>query len=337
MKSMLRRAYRAFFGPLIYKFDQIESRVDHNRRLIERLQSEVELNRTLLNLVELNCVLTAQLRLREFGRMPSLHDIAEAEFRVFSQWGEDGIIQYLLSKVPIVNRVFVEFGVEDYHESNTRFVLVNNNWSGLVIDCDEDCVAKIRQPDLYWRYDLTALCAFVNRDNVNQLIEEAGISDDIGLLSIDVDGNDYWIWEAIAVVSPRIVIVEYNSLFGSRHAVTIPYDANFNRTRAHYSGLYFGASLPAMCRLARQKGYVFAGSNSAGCNAFFVRQDVASNIVESDCESGYVKSKFREARNEAGRLTFISDKDRIELIKDEAVLDLESGQIIRIRDILLQE
>lgn len=338
MASILRKAYRVLFGPLIYQLDRIESEVDANRRLIERARSEIEqsLLERLVSEVELNRIVAVQAQLRDLARLPPLRNIADAEFRVFSQWGEDGIIQYLLTKVPISNKTFVEFGVEDYRESNTRFLLMNNNWSGLVIDCDEGSIAKVRVPGLFWRFDLTAVCAFVTRDNINQLIGDAGIEGDIGLLSIDIDGNDYWIWQAISVISPRIVIIEYNSLFGSRQAVAVAYDERFHRTTAHHSNLYFGASLPALCRLAREKGYVFAGSNSAGCNAFFVRRDVAANIIEAHCQASYVESKFRESRDGQGQLTFVSGQDRLKLIEDLAVLDLESGQAIRIRDLLLQ-
>jgi len=116
---------------------------------------------------------------------------------VFSQWGEDGIIQYLISRLPWKIRFFVEFGVQDYSESNTRFLLVNDNWTGLVIDSSSESIKHIRSQEYYWKYDLTAVCDFVTIDNINKLIMGAGITGSIGILSIDIDGNDYWIWNAI--------------------------------------------------------------------------------------------------------------------------------------------
>jgi hypothetical protein len=289
-----------------------------------KLEAELELNRMLL----------VQSRIRDYKHQ-TLASVADAEFRVFSQWGEDGIIQYLLSKVPISSTVFVEFGVDDYRESNTRFLLINNNWTGFLIVCDTNNLEKIRAQDYYWRYDVTAVQNFVTKDNINRIIENAGISGGIGLLSIDLDGNDYWVWKAISVVSPRIVVVEYNSVFGNRLAVTIPYDEGFDRTKAHYSNLYFGASMPALCRLAKERGYVFVGSNTAGSNAFFVRQDVATGFRELTCADGYVESKARESRNAEGALTFVSGRQRLQLIKHKTLVDVETGQMDLIENLSL--
>lgn len=142
------------------------------------------------------------------------HEIASAEFQVFSQFGDDGIIQFLVQRVPVENEVFVEFGVEDYHESNTRFLLVHDNWRGLVMDGGTSHVEFLRGRELAWRHYVDAKTAWVDRDNINGLIEGAGIAGDIGLLSVDIDGNDYWVVEAIDAVSPRILVLEYNSVFG---------------------------------------------------------------------------------------------------------------------------
>ena len=108
---------------------------------------------------------------------------------------------------------------------------------------------------MYWRHDLTALCRWIDRDNIDTLLMEAGFSGEIGILSIDIDGNDYWVWERIEAARPVIVIAEYNSVFGRNRAVTIPYDPVFNRTRSHHSNLYWGASLKALVSLGRRKGY----------------------------------------------------------------------------------
>ena len=99
----------------------------------------------------------------------------ENEFKVFSQWGEDGLIQFLLRYVNIDNSVFVEFGVENYLESNTRFLLINNNWSGLVIDGSPDNIAHIKSDPIYWRHNLKAHCAFVTKENINDLLKENGV------------------------------------------------------------------------------------------------------------------------------------------------------------------
>ncbi len=251
----------------------------------------------------------------------------DAELSVFSQWGEDGIIQWIINKITLENKYFVEFGVENYKESNTRFLLMNNNWSGLIVDSSKSAIDEIKQDSIFWKYDLTALCNFITTENINEIFKEAGISGDIGLLSIDIDGNDYWVWQAITAISPRIVICEYNSVFGCTHAITIPYTSDFDRTRAHFSNLYWGASLPALCMLAQQKGYVFISSNTAGNNAFFIRKDLASGFKELTAKEGYFTSKYRESRDVEGQLSYVSGDRRLNLIKDLPVLDISDNKI----------
>lgn len=256
-----------------------------------------------------------------------IKSIQDAEFKVFSQWGDDGIIQYLINYLEIENKIFVEFGVEDYLESNTRFLLINDNWSGLVIDGSEMNVAKIKKDEIYWKHDLIAKSAFITKDNINQLIEEEGVSGEIGLLHIDIDGNDYWIWKALTIVKPIIMIVEYNSVFGCERAITIPYEKDFNRTKAHYSNLYAGASLLALCDLAEERGYKFIGSNSAGNNAYFVKEEALKDLKTLNAAKGYVESKFRESRDEAGNLTFLRSSGRLKEIKGMNVHNTRSNKI----------
>jgi hypothetical protein len=280
-------------------------------------------------------ILTAKVLIAQNESLGRLDDIRQAEFKVFSQWGEDGIIQYLVrqAQIPEVNRTFVEFGVESYAEANTRFLLINDNWRGLIIDGSESYMRKVRNSSLYWRHNLKAIGAFVDVDNINGLINDGGFSGDLGLLSIDIDGNDYWVWEKIDVVRPIIVIAEYNSVFGSRHAITVPYDKTFVRGRAHSSNLYWGASLKALVELGQRKGYAFVGSNSAGNNAFFVRRDHLNGQREVTIDEGYVESQFRESRDATGNLTFLSGAARLQAIADLPVVDVERGVITKIGDL----
>ncbi|MDH6063303.1 hypothetical protein [Umezakia ovalisporum] len=264
-----------------------------------------------------------RLQLRQLEYLGNT-EINQNEFQVFSQWGEDGIIQMLLRHIKIANKIFIEFGVENYTESNTRFLLVNNNWAGLVIDGSHEHISYIKQDSIYWRHNLKAVQAFIDRDNINKIIAENGIQGEIGILSIDIDGNDYWVWEAIDVVNPAIVIIEYNSRFGKDKAVTIPYNPSFIRSQAHYSMLYAGASLKALYNLGKAKGYSFVGCNSVGNNAFFVRQDLkSSNIRELTLEEGYVASQFRESRDEKGNLSYLSWDEGNQILSSLPLVDLE--------------
>jgi hypothetical protein len=242
--------------------------------------------------------------------------LSEVEFRIFSQWGEDGIIQYLLSKIEIPRKIFIEFGVEDYRESNTRFLLMSNKWTGLIMDGNISNVTAIQHSNLYWRHTFSAKHAFVTRENINPLLLESDIEGDL-------DGNDYWVWEKIDVISPRIVICEYNSLWGVKHAVTTPYSSDFQRSKAHYSNLYFGASLQALCLLGRKKGYTFVGCCSAGNNAFFVRNDVALPFLNLKAE--FIASCARESRDEQGNLTYLKRDDQLRLLSSLPLWNLESN------------
>ena len=234
-------------------------------------------------------------------------ELSASEFQVHSQWGEDGILQHLLRHVPVARKVFVEFGVEDYTEANTRFLLTHDNWSGLILDGSGDNMRAVMRDPIYWRHNLKAVPAFVTRENINGLLRENGLSGEIGLLSIDVDGNDYWIWEAIDAVNPALVVVEYNARFGPERAVTVPYDPAFVRAKAHHSMIYYGASLAALVALGRRKDYDFVGANSAGNNAFFVRRDLRpATLPVRTAAEGFVPCQFRETRDADGRLVFLS-------------------------------
>ncbi|MHA6279846.1 hypothetical protein ACXYMT_06660 [Salinimicrobium sp. CAU 1759] len=242
-------------------------------------------------------------------------NIHDAEFKVFSQWGDDGIIAYLVKYLDIKNRTFIEFGVSDYMESNTRFLLINNNWSGVVMDGDRKNIEKIKRQDFYWKHDLSAVHAFITKENINELIKDQGLEGEVGLLHIDLDGNDYWVMKALHIVDPVILIMEYNSMFGYKRPITIPYQADFNWTNAHYSNLYFGASILSLCDLASEKGYDFIGCNTAGNNAYFVKRKYAKDLKSLTAENGFVDAKFRQSRDKDGKLNYLDLKARTEILQ----------------------
>jgi hypothetical protein len=215
--------------------------------------------------------------------------------------------------------------VADYSESNTRFLLVNDNWRGLIINSGSAHQEFLRRTGLDWRHHIDALSAFIDRDNIDDLIRSAGIVGDIGLLSVDIDGNDLWVLERISAVSPRILIVEYNATFGPSAAVTVPYDAAFDRTTAHPSNLYWGASLAALDIIARRRGYTLVAGNRAGNNAFWVRNDVLGDLCALTPGEAWAPSRFRESRGTNGELTYIGNLDeRLETIRDMPLWDVEA-------------
>jgi len=259
-----------------------------------------------------------------------IKNIHLSEFKVFSQWGDDGIIQFLIDYLEIENQVFIEFGVENYKEANTRFLLINNNWRGLVMDGSLNNMQQLQNENIYWRYDIKALPLFVTKENINSVFENNGFSGQLGLLHIDIDGNDYWIWKEINSISPVIVIVEYNSVFGYQNSWTVPYDNDFYRTNYHYSNLYWGVSLLSLCDLAQEKGYCFIGSNSNGNNAYFVRKDKIKELKPLSAAEGYVLSKYRESRDINGKLTYLTGTDRLKEIKGMEIFNTRTEKLERI-------
>ncbi len=257
--------------------------------------------------------------------LPPNADFRKVGFKVYSQWDEDGIIQYLISKIPIQNKTFIEFGVENYEESNTRFLLVNDHWQGMVVDACEADIRYIQTDKIHWQFDLQAKCGWITRENIDSLLLDSGFPEDVGLLSIDIDGNDYWIWEAVQSVRPRIVIIEYNSVFGLQQ-IAVPYKEDFVRTSAHFSNLYYGCSLGALQHLAEKKGYLLLGSNILGHNAFFIRKDIAGEFRGLPLQEAYIASKFRESRDSQGNLTYVRGKNRIKLIEHLPVVNVTTGQ-----------
>lgn len=256
------------------------------------------------------------------------------EFKVFSQWGEDGIIQYLVNHLDINNHTFIEFGVEDFNESNCRFLMVKDHWHGFVIDGSKANIAKLRNAYYYWQHRLTGKAAFVTRDNISTLLEESGFQKDVGILSLDIDGVDYYVLEALHDWQPSILIVEYNDAFGWKRPVSVLYDPVFVRRKKHYSNQYWGANLPAFHYLASKRGYALVGINSVGSNAFFVRRELLNNAIrEVDLSSCMQEATFRDSRDKKGHLTFLAGADRSQVMASMPVVDVISGEKLKVSDL----
>ena len=260
-------------------------------------------------------------------RRATYDDLREAEFKVFSQFGEDGIIQYLIGKVDIADDTFVEIGVEDYRECNTRFLMMNDGWRGFAFDVGSAHIDHLRRAEVRWRHAVEPHQAHVTAENVDDVLRSAGVAGDIGLLSIDIDGNDIWVLRSLSVVRPRIIVAEYNSVLGHGRPVAVPYDPAFSRTEAHWSNLYWGASLPALAHVAAEAGYDLVVSNSAGNNAFFVRRDVRGDLPAVSAAQAWVRSRFRESRDRSGAMTFIdSHQEGLDLIGHLPLQDVVTGE-----------
>ena len=255
-----------------------------------------------------------------------IRNLSEIEFQVFSQWGEDGIIDWIINKFPNIPKSFLEIGTQDYKESNTRFLLINKNWDGFLIEGDDNEVKKIKSQRIYWKHKLTIKSEFVTKENINSVVKKLNVPKKIGLLSLDIDGVDYWVLKKLSVLEPSIIICEYNSLYGLNKPITVPYKKDFDRSKEHYSNLYYGASIQAFIELMKSKQYFLLGTNSAGNNAFFMKNKFLKEANKAIVEKKIFTSKFRESKNKNGNLTFLDKKESLKLIQNQFVIDLKDNK-----------
>lgn len=228
--------------------------------------------------VQILLTLKYQELLRSGAPLPSLRDV---EFRAYSQTGEDGILLYIFALLGITNRRAVEICAGNGTTCNTANLIINHGWHGLLFDGNYEQIRFGQR--FYAQNEDTFLSpphlvhAWITRDNVNELITRYGFQDEIDLLSLDLDGVDYWIWQAINCIQPRVVVVEFSNMWGPDRAVTVPYHPDFRSRAVHPH--YCGASLAAFIKLGRQKGYRFVGTQRYGFNAFFIRDGLAEDIL----------------------------------------------------------
>jgi len=211
--------------------------------------------------------------------------------KVFSQNEEDGMIQEVFRRIGTGQRTFIEFGVETGVQCNTVKLLLEG-WRGLWLEGSAADVAEIRRSLASYMSNggLTVKEAMVTAENVNDLFRQAGFSGEIDLLSIDIDFNDYWVWKAIEVIKPRLVVIEYNATLRPPMSLTVPYQPTM-----HWDGTnYFGASLEALVKLGQAKGYRVVGCNFSGTNAFFVRDDLCGEyfVTPATAEEHYEPPRY---------------------------------------------
>lgn len=202
-------------------------------------------------------------------------------FRCYSQNEEDGILLFLFSLVGTTNKRCVEIGAGDGVECNTANLVINHGWTALLVDGDPANVARgtafyARCPDT-WVFPPRFVHSWVTAETVDRLIASHGFAGEIDLLSIDIDGNDYWVWKAIESARPRVVVIECHNIWPADRAVTVPYRPDFDKLAVHPD--YSGASLAALVKLGRSKGYRLVGANRYGFNAFFVRDGLAEELL----------------------------------------------------------
>ncbi len=227
--------------------------------------------------------LTYRNMLRQGATLPTFDEVG---FSAFSQSDEDGILLYIFSLIGVTNKRLIDIGCGAIHDSNAANLLINHGWSGLLIDGDRRMIDIAREFYAEWPDTRQAppllVQAFVTAENVEQLVSDNGFAREVDLLSIDLDGIDYWVWKALDCVRPRVAIMEYQSFLGPERAITVPYRADFQKTDYRENDEYpnyLGASLAALRDLGNEKGYRLVGCNRYGYNAFFVRRDLGDDCL----------------------------------------------------------
>ena len=269
----------------------------------------------------------------------SIKHLSDADYKVFSQTGEDGIIDYLLYSLNIKVPKFVEIGIGDYQESNTRYIFEKNCCRGMIIDKNRNLKNKVAKVVKLWKGDLTIIETTVTSENIVDILFSNSFGNNLDILSLDVDGIDYWIIEALSEEFSKIVVVEYNSIFGPNLEVTIPNLKNFDRKKYHYSYLCYGASLKALIKLMNKKKFVFVGTSIACHNAFFILESEVKelNLILPDTNdlTKYTTSYLSDSRSIDGKLNYLSGKQKLKEIENCEVIDLSDPEkkLIKLKNI----
>ena len=308
-------------------------------RLIVRLVKKFNFKKNFTNKLIFNVGLNSLFHNKNFYEKAK--NINENELKIYSQNGEDGIIDFLLYKLKILKPNFIEIGVGEYVESNTRLLYDRFYQKGLIIDCIKNLELKVLSNVNAWKGDLKILEESVNPENIEKLITN-NCHFEIDLFSIDIDGVDYWVINKIKRNISKIFIAEYNSVFGDEFDISVPNIKNFNREKYHHSSLCYGMSLKALIRIMKEKNFYFIGTNNFKNNAFFVNKNFSidkyfSNLDKIDTNnlSPYTNSLFKESRDKLGKLNFLSDDKRLEEIKECEIIDFSDnlGTLKKIKDL----
>jgi len=284
------------------------------------------------------CVGEVQISINR-NKYEEITDLTETEVKIFSQNGEDGIIDYLIHKLKLDKKNFVEIGVGNYRESNTRFLYNKYHPKGLIVDYVDDMEKKVKPFVNFWKGDLRIRNKQINSENILDLLNNS-CDYEIDLFSIDIDSIDYWIIEKLEKNISKIFVAEYNPIFGSELEVTVPNILGFERNKYHYSYLCYGMSLKALINLMDQKGYYFIGTNLQKINAFFIlkefkKEDFFQKIKIKGLNN-YTNSNIRDSRDKNDHLSYLSGDKKFKEIEECEVINLKDNkkELIKLKNLL---
>ena len=263
------------------------------------------------------------------ARKHSMKDLWDAEFRVFSQFGEDGIVDLLLDELQISKPRIMEIGAGDFSECNSRFALHKRNCSAYLVDMREDLQRGLQESEIRWKASVAVEIAKIDEKNIKDIESRASkFLKYIDVISLDIDGIDFWIAQHINWNGIKIAIVEYNPVFGAKLAVSVPKETFSSRFEHHYSGLVYGASLLAWIEFFASKDMRFVGTNRAGNNAFFVSSSLAGNLPfrlpDMSQLDAYVDWQIRDSRNQDQTLSSLSLEQARNLISGVELIDTQT-------------
>jgi len=284
------------------------------------------------------CIGKVQISLNR-NKYDEVEDLIETEVKIFSQNGEDGIIDYLVHKLKVDKKNFVEIGVGNYRESNTRFLYNRYHPKGLIIDYIDDMKKKVTKHVNFWKGDLRICNQKIDADNILDILNK-NCDYEIDFFSIDIDSIDYWIIKKLKNNISKIFVAEYNPVFGAELEVTVPNISGFERSKYHYSYLCYGMSLKALINLMDQKGYYFIGTNLQKINAFFIskefkKEEFFKNIKIKSLDN-YTNSNIRDSRDVNNKLNYLSGHKKLKEIEDCEVINLKDNkrELVILKDII---
>ncbi len=209
------------------------------------------------------------------------------EFSSFSQNGEDGIVDFLLNHIKTPDRYFIEIGSSDGLENNSSYLAFVKKYSGLMIEGDYAKSYRAKKYLQSFNWGVKYLNAFITKDNIASIIENESVTQTPDYFSLDIDGIDYYVMDALfkSKFRPKIVCVEYNSSFGPAQSVTIKYQSNFNYWKAHPSHFYYGVSICGWRSLFKKHNYDFVSVDLNGVNGFFIDRTQFKDTLSAEFNS----------------------------------------------------